>query len=768
MEEICHEQNLVYKKEFVDKCIQLYDTIMVRHGLMVVGKALSGKSKVLSVLAKAISHIKDDPRFVNVLSFYVNPKSITQDQLYGKFDMDSGEWSDGVLAIKIRDCAESQTPDRKWIIFDGPVDAVWVENMNTVLDDNKKLCLNSGQIIKLKPTMTIMFEVEDLSQASPATVSRCGMVLMEPRQLGHTPLITSYCNTLDKMLGKTADTVRTYMHYLSDVCIEFTNLQGRFPVPTDPNFLAYSMINMFECYVKDWRSDEVAVKIPKEAEEICMHAVIFAHIWSIGVALDEIARPKFDAFFQDILLNEDVNQKYKLDLPNFEVKKIGVKLGEFKSLFDLYFDREKLAWINWLKTLPPFVVPKDVTYSQMIVPTIDSIRMNKLMTMLILNGKYPLFCGPTGTGKSITVVNELKKSFDNSNWMFMNLSFSAQTSANQTQRIIDGEMEKRRKGVFGPPLGKNGLIFVDDLNMPQKEVYGAQPPIELLRQWMDYGGWYEIDTNEKEFRVITAVKFVTAMGPPGGGRNHISPRYVRHFNVIYIEPYSQESMNYIFNNVMEWFFLQNQNPAYSKAIQGMRDNIVSNTINVYKMIQESFRPTPAKSHYTYNLRDVSKVFQGISRASPKAIKTENDMIKLWAHECLRVFSDRLISDADHEKFENLLKEQIKEKFKKDWSNIVEVEPLLFASFVPLVYPDGDTSKRPYTDLYCELTDRDKVKDQAETSLQEYNSFNLSKKMNLVLFNAAIEHIVKIHRIISTEFGHALLVGVGGSGRKSLT
>jgi dynein heavy chain len=107
MEEICIEQNLVYKKEFIDKCIQLYDTIMVRHGLMVVGKSYSGKSRVLQVLGKAMSHIKDDPKFVNVLQYYVNPKSITQDQLYGKFDMDSGEWSDGVLAIKIRDCAES-------------------------------------------------------------------------------------------------------------------------------------------------------------------------------------------------------------------------------------------------------------------------------------------------------------------------------------------------------------------------------------------------------------------------------------------------------------------------------------------------------------------------------------------------------------------------------------------------------------------------------------------------------------------------------------
>lgn len=500
MDIVCKEQNIQPKKEFIEKCIQLYDTIMVRHGLMVVGKAFSGKTKVLQTLSKAISHIKDDPRFVNVLLYFVNPKSITQDQLYGKFDLDSGEWSDGVLAIKIRDCAEAQTPDRKWIIFDGPVDAVWVENMNTVLDDNKKLCLNSGQIIKLKPTMTIMFEVEDLSQASPATVSRCGMVLMEPQQLGHTPLITSYCNDLEKFLGKTAETVRTLMHYLSDCCIEFTNTRGKFPVPTDPNFLINSMLNMFECYVKDWRSDEVSVKIPKEAEEMVIHSVIFAHIWSIGVALDETTRPKFDLFFQEILNNEDVNAKYKLDLPNFEVKKIPVKLGEFKSLFDLYFDRDKITWINWLKTLPPFQVPKDVAYSQLIVPTIDSIRMTKLMCMLILNGKYPMFCGPTGTGKSITVANELKRSFDNNEWTYLNMAFSAQTSSNQTQRIINGKTEKRRKGVWGPALNKKGLIFVDDLNMPQKEIYGAQPPIELLRQWMDYGGWYDIDTPEKEFR----------------------------------------------------------------------------------------------------------------------------------------------------------------------------------------------------------------------------------------------------------------------------
>ena len=109
----------------------------------------------------------------------MNPKSIPIESLFGSVDLASNEWKDGIAALAFRQCAESKNKNRKWVLFDGPVDALWIENMNTVLDDNKKLCLPTGETVKLTEEMNVIFEVEDLMEASLATISRCGMVYLE-------------------------------------------------------------------------------------------------------------------------------------------------------------------------------------------------------------------------------------------------------------------------------------------------------------------------------------------------------------------------------------------------------------------------------------------------------------------------------------------------------------------------------------------------------------------------------------------------------------
>lgn len=85
---------------------------------------------------------------------------------------------------------------------------------------------------------------------------------------------------------------------------------------------------------------------------------------------------------------------------------------------------------------------KDDTYLKVTIPTMDQIRMNHICKTLLLNGMHCLFVGPTGTGKSVSMAQMLKKDFENEEWVYFSLGFSAQTSANQTERIIDGKMEK--------------------------------------------------------------------------------------------------------------------------------------------------------------------------------------------------------------------------------------------------------------------------------------------------------------------------------------
>ena len=792
----CEKLNVQPTDVFLLKTIQLYEMILVRHGLMIVGYSYGAKSSMYRVLAGSLTdlHAKGLENENKVQVKAMNPKSIKMGQLYGEADPVSQEWTEGVLAVNFRSAAVDTSPDRKWILLDGPVDAIWIENMNTVLDDNKKLCLNNGEIIQMSAQMNMIFEVQDLAVASPATVSRCGMIYVEPSQIGWRPLFVSWLKTLPDLLQEESkkELIEGLFDWLIDPALRFVKKYCREPqVMLDIN-LVVTVMNLFESHMDGWK--DLSIPSTTDQELLLVNQFIFAVIWGIGGMVDDAGRKLFSDFLRKMLDGQDpgvdLGPETKVGPPNAEIKgklapipdvglvyeyvwftgKLPTARGEDEEEEEVVEDEEEKdtdgRWQHFLSTELIEPPSTEVAFHEIIVTNTDTVRYAYLLKTFITHDKHVCFTGPTGTGKSVYVKSMLMQGLDKELYVPMFLNFSAQTSANATQDIIDGKLEKRRKGVFGPTFGKKCVIFVDDLNMPEKEVYGAQPPVELLRQWMDHDGWF--DLADQTFRKLVDLQFVAATGPPGGGRNEVTQRYLRHFAHVYVAPFDDASLEQIFSVIMQWWADKN---GVRSELSALSTAIVQSTIDVYRTVESDLLPTPSKSHYTFNLRDLSKVIGGVTSAGG-SVNDVDQLVRLWTHESLRVFSDRLIDDADRTWFNELIAKMIKKHFDKEFNKVfatldkdnsgdVDENELRHLMFGDYMVPGAEPR------IYAEITDSEELIEVINTYLSDFNETS-KKPMSLVMFLFAIEHTSRISRVIRQPYGNALLVGVGGSGRKSLT
>lgn len=177
------EKNYVLLDNQMDKVVQLYETMMTRHTTMIVGPTGGGKSVVIGALAESQNKLG-----INTKIYTMNPKAMSVIELYGILDPVTRDWTDGVLSNIFREINRpTDKKEKKYILFDGDVDALWVENMNSVMDDNRLLTLANGERIRLQKHCAMLFEVGDLQYASPATVSRAGMVYVDPKNLNYDP-----------------------------------------------------------------------------------------------------------------------------------------------------------------------------------------------------------------------------------------------------------------------------------------------------------------------------------------------------------------------------------------------------------------------------------------------------------------------------------------------------------------------------------------------------------------------------------------------------
>ncbi|XP_015175416.1 PREDICTED: dynein heavy chain 3, axonemal [Polistes dominula] len=752
------KKNLQATSWYIEKIIQIYEMILVRHGLMIVGSALGGKTQAYQTLAESLGELagirRATMREFKTIYKIINPKAITIDQLYGSFDPVSHEWNDGVLANTFREFAQSLSLERKWIVFDGPVDAIWIESMNTVLDDNKKLCLMSGEIIQMSNKMNMIFEPADLEHASPATVSRCGMIYMEPSQLGWIPLFESYKKYLkEKLLLEQFELIVEIIEWLIEPVLTFIKYNCT-------TFIDTSELHMFLSLT---RLLTIMLEEETQVSTLWLQCVLlFCIIWGICSTLTRNSRKIFDSYFRKLLLgNVDKYPRPKA----FKLTKQQL-FPDRDTIYDWVYDKKNNGcWISWMDTMAQVPIPANAKASELIIQT-TQVSMQRFFIKNFLHKNVPiLFVGPTGTGKSAIILNYLEE-LPREQHIENVINFSARTSASQTQEIVMSKLDRRRKGVYGPAMGKKCVLFVDDMSMPQKETYGAQPPIELLRQFIDHGYWF--DPKETSTLYLVDILLIAAMLPPGGGSNVVTHRLTRHMHIIGIEFFEEGTLSKIFTSILEWHFAK----GFVSEVSRLGKMVVNATMDIFLTAIERFLPTPAKSHYTFNLRDFSRVIGGILLVPAVRMRDPDKLIRLWIHEVYRVFHDRLVDDDDREMLFNMVKntcyehlrqplEKVLASFLQDDETIIKsthIRDLFFGNYME---PDADPK------IYDEVTNLEDLNKKMDYYLNEYNMISRTP-MSLVLFRFAVEHISRISRVLLQDKGHAMLVGIGGSGRNSCT
>ena len=467
----------------------------------------------------------------------------------------------------------------------------------------------------------------------------------------------------------------------------------------------------------------------------------FASVWAIGGGLgaDKGAdfRKQFDSYWRT------------------EFAKSSMRFPDDGSVFDFFIDPstkkgEPKRCSHWREIVPGYKHDRAEPYARITVPTMDSTRILYLSNMMLNLKKPVMLVGPSGSAKTV-VLNTLLNSLDEDVWMYVPIAYNSFTISFDTQAMLEAPLEKKTGTIFGPPGTKKLIYFIDDLNMPAPDKYGTQSAIAILRQHKDYGGFYDLKT--LRMKKLDNTQLVAAMNPTAGSF-FIIDRMQRHFATFGTPPPEAAVITAMYTSILGGHF-----EIFGEPIKAMLPALISCAVATHLQVADRFVPSAVKFHYQWNLRALAAIFQGLSNTTPATYKKPETMGRLYMHEATRVYSDRMIIESDCDAFKEILDKNVIAHLGEYDKDAIMVEPNVFATFVEEA---DDPSQR----MYLPLEDYDHLSKILTKQLALYNE--QYAVMNLVLFNQAMEHVSRISRIIDNPRGNAMLVGVGGSGKQSLT
>eukprot|EP01064_Diplonema_japonicum_P034641 TRINITY_DN7253_c0_g2_i1.p1 TRINITY_DN7253_c0_g2~~TRINITY_DN7253_c0_g2_i1.p1 ORF type:complete len:4818 (+),score=1605.91 TRINITY_DN7253_c0_g2_i1:85-14538(+) len=794
IKDVCKETNLLCKEGslWLHKVLQLHQIQSIHHGLMLVGPSCSGKTVAWSSLLLAMSRIDNCEGVAHV----IDPKALSKAELYGNLDQTTREWTDGIFTDILRKIVDNQTgeEDKKihWIIFDGDVDPEWVENLNSLLDDNRLLTLPNGERLTLPKNVRVMFEVQDLKYATLATVSRCGMVWFSedvctiPMALHHY-IHSVHSKPLEYLITpyEPLRSTKKYEQALESLTAGgdanmFGGGHSEMEMETQKAF-----VDIIRPYFEDGNVVHLALEVAEELlhdhtiMEWNSHQYLGGLFSLVNKGIQDII--DYNVNHPDFLLQQEIVASYApkrllMSLAwafagacNFQrrmefcarlvqlAKERG--LGQHLpqgDLLDYEVVLEDAEWSPWDRNVVQVDIPAHkVGTNDVIIATVDTVRHEEVVLSWLQAHRPMMFCGPPGSGKTMTLTSVLRRLTD---YEPIFLNFSSGSNPDMILKTFDHPSFTYTSAPgIGPVLrpstpGKWIVVFCDECNLPATDDYGTQRVISLLRQMMERGGFFKPGpSGELTWITLQRVQFAGACNPPTDpGRVPLSHRFLRWSPLLFVDFPSKPSLEAIYGTFCR---------AFLKPLNNLKqfgDQLARAMVQFYQASQKHFTPE-MQAHYVYSPRELSRwtraVHEGLETLNfpSKQALTVNDLVRLAIHEGLRLFRDRLIFDDEKEWTD----EEVDGAFKSHFPEIDPTKachrPLLYSTFLSKEYINNDIEE-----LRSHIQGKLKVFAEEEMDVQ------------LVVFDSVLDHILRIDRIIRQPLGHMLLVGVAGAGKTVLS